>query len=93
MLGLGLATHTPVAGSPAIEVADVDGVKLAGLVLDAGPVKSPVLLRVGGKDSRENHRDNPIFLHDIFCRVGGPGAGAVDTCVEINSSQIVGDYP
>lgn len=92
VLGLGLPTLTPVNGTPAIEVSDVDGVKLAGLLLDAGPTTSPTLLRVGERNCHANHRRNPVFLHDIFCRVGGHGPASAECSVEINSSQVVGDH-
>ena len=44
VLGLGLATLLPEGGAKAIVVADVPGVVLAGLLIDAGPVMSPVLV-------------------------------------------------
>ena len=47
VLGLGLPTLVPNNGIVAMSVADVKGVKLAGLMFDAGPMNSPVLLEVG----------------------------------------------
>lgn len=47
LLGLGLATLIPTNGNAAIEVADVDNVRIAGLVLQAGQKKSPSLLTWG----------------------------------------------
>ncbi len=41
VLGLGLATIIPDNGVTAMKVADVDGVRLAGFLIDAGPVNSP----------------------------------------------------
>lgn len=41
VLGLGYATLIPQNGVTALKVADVDGVRLAGLLLDAGPENSP----------------------------------------------------
>lgn len=41
VLGLGLATIVPDNGVTAMKVADVDGVKLAGFLIDAGTVNSP----------------------------------------------------
>ena len=37
-------------GTPALVISDVDGVKVAGLIFDAGPVQSPSLLQVGTAD-------------------------------------------
>merc|ERR1712166_690943 len=47
LLGLGLATLVPLNGTPAIEVADVPGVRVAGILLQAGPVTSRALMTVG----------------------------------------------
>ena len=47
VLGLGYATLVPQTGQEAITVADVGGVQIAGLIVDAGPVNSPVLFRMG----------------------------------------------
>ena len=56
VLGLGFPTLVPDNGVVAMSIADVPGVKLSGLMFDAGPVNSPVLLRVGTPNS---HRSNP----------------------------------
>ena len=47
VLGLGLATLVPQHGNAAMIVTPNQGVKLSGLIVDAGPVNSPVLLSVG----------------------------------------------
>ena len=47
VLGLGMATLVPQRGNAAMIVVPNDGVKLSGLIVDAGPVNSPVLLSVG----------------------------------------------
>jgi hypothetical protein len=39
ILGLGIPSLVPTKGQPAIAVADVEGVTIAGLILDAGAVK------------------------------------------------------
>jgi hypothetical protein len=52
-------------------VADVTGVKLAGLMLDAGPVSSPVLLRVGTGNAHKSDLADPTTLSDVFFRIGG----------------------
>lgn len=51
VLGLGFPTLVPSRGTASVLVADVPGVRLAGLLLDAGPVNSPVLLQVGARRS------------------------------------------
>lgn len=92
VLGLGLATLRPTTGLPAMQVADVDGVKLAGLLFEASPRNSPVLLRVGTAGQHRSHSNNPISLHDLFFRVGGAGVGKADRCLEINSDDVIGDH-
>jgi hypothetical protein len=47
VLGQGFATLVPQRGNPAMIVVPNRGVKLSGLIIDAGPVTSPVLLSVG----------------------------------------------
>jgi hypothetical protein len=49
VLGLGFATLIPTNGNAALETASVPGIKLSGLIVDAGPVNSRVLVQVGGR--------------------------------------------
>src|SRR5205807_8821325 len=44
LLGLGVPSLIPTKGVPILSAADVGGVKIAGLILDAGPVRSASLL-------------------------------------------------
>src|SRR5690606_13379417 len=71
---------------------DVDGVKVAGLTIDAGTTPSPTLMRVGPVGSSADHAINPTSLHDVFCRIGGGFPGSADGCMEINSHQVIGDH-
>jgi hypothetical protein len=91
VLGLGYPTFRVEQGTPAIVVSDVDGIKLCGLLLEAGIIESPVLLEVGAPGSSASHANNPILLHDIFCRSGGAVAGAATVFITINSNNVVGD--
>ena len=43
ILGLGFPTLQPTAGNDAMDVADVDGVKIAGILFDAGTTNSAAL--------------------------------------------------
>jgi hypothetical protein len=56
VLGLGFATLVPDRGFPAMTVEDAPGVKLAGLLIDAGPHSSPVLMQIGDDDRHGHHR-------------------------------------
>jgi hypothetical protein len=92
VLGLGLATFIPDNGIVAMSVSDVAGVKIAGLLFDAGSTNSPVLVEVGPTGSSANNSANPISLHDVFFRVGGAGAGRATTSLVINSNYVIGDH-
>jgi hypothetical protein len=56
VLGLGFPTLVPDGGVTPMTVADVNGVRLAGLLFDAGSITSPVLLQVGPGGSTASHR-------------------------------------
>ncbi|WP_263172187.1 coagulation factor 5/8 type domain-containing protein [Streptomyces sp. SCSIO ZS0520] len=92
VLGLGLATLTPAGGAAALTVADVDGVKIAGILVDANEQSSPVLLVVGPEGADADHAANPTSLHDVFCRVGGRHAGRADVSLAINSNHVICDH-
>ena len=92
VMGLGFATLKPVKGTAAIETADEGGIEIAGLLIDAGPASSPVLVRIGPDGSRRRHEANPIFLHDVFFRVGGAGAGKAGVNLLVNSSDTIIDH-
>ncbi|MEU7939332.1 discoidin domain-containing protein [Microbispora bryophytorum] len=92
VLGLGYATLIPDNGVVAMNVADVDGVKIAGLLLDAGTVNSPVLLRVGPDGASASHAGNPISIQDVFFRIGGAGPGSATTSLVVNSDNTIIDH-
>nr|WP_319509988.1 coagulation factor 5/8 type domain-containing protein [uncultured Draconibacterium sp.] len=92
LYGLGLATLIPVEGNMAIEVADVDGVTLAGLIIDTAEKTSPTLVQVGPPNTNLNHANNPTFLYDLFFRVGGAHIGRALNCLEINSNNVYADH-
>jgi hypothetical protein len=93
VLGLGLATLVPDTGLPTITTADVDGVKLAGLLIDAGPVNSPVLVEIGPPGSDRDHAADPTSLHDVFFRVGGGATtGRATVSLRVNSNHVLGDH-
>jgi hypothetical protein len=92
VLGLGLATLLAEGGTKLLTVADVPGVTIAGLFLDAGPTNSPVLMEVGPRGSATDHASDPTLLSDLFFRVGGAAVGNATTCLEINSRHVLGDH-
>ncbi|WP_209445496.1 RICIN domain-containing protein [Streptomyces roseochromogenus] len=92
VLGLGLATFVPDNGITAMTVADVDGVKIAGLLFDAGTISSKTLLEVGPAGSTASHAADPASLHDVYFRVGGAGVGKAATGLVVNSGNVIGDH-
>jgi hypothetical protein len=92
VLGLGLATIIPDNGVTAVKVADVDGVRLAGFLIDAGPVNSPTLLEVGPQGASADHAANPTTVQDVFIRIGGAGPGKATTSMVVNSDDTIIDH-
>jgi hypothetical protein len=96
VLGLGHATLTAVNGAVPLAVADVPGVVIAGVTIDAGTVESPVLLQVGRKrgnaSPRLNDPSNPTTLSDVYFRVGGPHVGKANVALEVNSDNVLIDH-
>ena len=100
VLGLGLATLVPQEGNAAMKVAAADGVMLSGLLFDAGPENSPVLLEVGSGHDRgnqvnrgegDNAAGDPTTLSDVFFRIGGAAAGKATTSLVVNSDNAILD--
>ncbi|MGW8330428.1 RICIN domain-containing protein [Streptomyces sp. NPDC055897] len=92
VLGLGLATLVPDNGITAMNVADVDGVNLAGLLIDAGTTNSQALMRIGQSGATARHGADPTSLHDVFFRIGGAGVGKATQSLVVNSSDVIGDH-
>jgi len=91
VLGLGYATLQPANGIPALVVDDVDGVKLGGVLIEAGATSAPTLVQIGEAGARVSHAADPICLWDLCCRAGGAQAGKADCLLTINSHDTVGD--
>ncbi len=95
VLGLGHATLTAVDGAVPLTVADRPGVVIAGVTIDAGPVSSPVLLRVGTRNgnngSKKSDPLDPTTISDVYFRVGGPHVGKADVTLEVNSDNVLID--
>ncbi|WP_410636639.1 RICIN domain-containing protein [Amycolatopsis sp. cmx-4-83] len=92
VLGLGIATLVPDNGITAMTVDDVDGVKVAGLLIDAGTTNSATLMQVGPAGSSANHAADPTSLHDVFFRIGGAAVGKATNSLVVNSSNVIGDH-
>jgi hypothetical protein len=81
VLGLGMATLVPQTGNPAMIVVPNTGVKLSGLIIDAGPVNSPVLLSVGTPGP--SSASDPDLIQDVFFRIGGAATTPVSATVSL----------
>lgn len=92
VLGLGYPTLVPDNGATAMKVADIDGVRLAGFLIDAGPVNSATLLEVGPEGASADHAANPTTVQDVFIRIGGAGPGKATTSMVINSNHTLIDH-
>ncbi|GIF48122.1 F5/8 type C domain-containing protein [Asanoa ferruginea] len=92
ILGLGLATIQADNGSVGMKIADVNGVKVGGIMFEAGATNSPVLMEVGPPGSSADHAANPVSLHDVFFRIGGPGVGRATNTLTVNSDDVIGDH-
>jgi hypothetical protein len=85
VLGLGFATLVPEHGNAAMIVASNVGVRLSGLIIDAGPVDSPVLLSVGvpGLGASAGAAADPDAIQDVFFRIGGAETTPVSANVSL----------
>ena len=92
VLGLGLATLVPQHGNAALVATPNRGVKLSGLIVDAGPVNSPVLVSVGLPGAAGNGAD-PDVIQDVYFRVGGAETTPTSASVSLldNASDSVID--
>jgi hypothetical protein len=93
VMGLGFATLVPQHGNAAMIVAANTGVKLSGLIVDAGPVNSPVLLSVGVPGLGAGTAANPDTIQDVFFRIGGAETTPVSATVSLldNASNSIID--
>jgi len=92
VLGLGFPTLVPQHGTAAMRVLSGRGVKLSGLIFDAGPQNSPVLLQLGGPlAGRTGSPADPSLVQDVFFRIGGATAGSATTSLAVNSSDVILD--
>nr|WP_082115397.1 chitobiase/beta-hexosaminidase C-terminal domain-containing protein [Lentzea aerocolonigenes] len=92
VLGIGYATIVPQNGVTAMQVADVDGVRIKGILFDAGTTLSNSLLTVGPSGSSASHEANPTTLQDVFFRVGGAVPGKATNSLVVNSNNTIIDH-
>jgi hypothetical protein len=92
VLGLGFPTLIPTNGNAAMTATRAKGVQISGVIFDAGPVNSPVLLQLGSGHARsDNDASDPSALSDVFFRIGGAQAGRATTSLVVNSDNVILD--
>lgn len=84
LLGLGYATLVSSNGNAVVTVGDVDNVRLAGFLMQAGPTTSDALLVWGTDAGYAGDADAPGLMSDVFARVGGPDEVEVSTDVMVH---------
>jgi Pectate lyase superfamily protein len=91
VLGLGMATLVPQQGNAALVAVSNSGVKVSGLIIDAGPVNSPVLMSVGTPGP--GNASDPDLIQDVFFRIGGAETTPVSATVSLldNASNSIID--
>jgi hypothetical protein len=91
IMGLGMPSLTPDDGTAVMRIGNVDGVKVSGLIVDAGGRESQSLVEVGNGPSDNSHAGDPTSLQDVFFRIGGPWKGKARTTLVVNSSDVILD--
>lgn len=99
VIGLGFATLIPQHGGVAMQTRSVPGIKLSGMIFDAGPVNSPVLLQLGGQGRQgvstgqpvSTDPNDPTLVQDVFFRIGGAEPGMATTAMVVNDSNTILD--
>jgi len=95
VLGIGFPTLIPQNGNPSLWVTSDNGVLISGIIFDAGPKNSPVLLQVGNRWGREGNghhgSSDPSGVYDVSFRIGGAEAGSATVSLVVNSDDAILD--
>ncbi len=91
ILGIGFPTLIPQNGVTTMAVSDVNGVRIKGLLFDAGTTNSAALLTVGTAGSAARHASDPISVQDVFFRIGGDIAGKAAASLVVNAYDTIVD--
>ncbi|MFZ0581260.1 MAG: glycosyl hydrolase family 28-related protein [Candidatus Acidiferrales bacterium] len=94
VLGIGFPTLIPQNGNPSMIVLGSKGDLLSGMIFDAGPKNSPVLLSFGSPLSFlfDGHAAaDPSAIQDVFFRIGGAEAGKATVSLLVNSNDAILD--
>lgn len=93
LLGIGYATLkiSDENSDAALKVGDVDGVRVADILIDAG--KYSKNMAVIGTENGSEHREDPTVLSNLYFRIGGVENvhTQTDTALVIHSDDVIGD--
>ena len=92
VLGIGYPTIVNDSGVNAMQVANVDGVRIKGLLFDAGTTNAAAQLTIGTAGNSTSHAGNPVSIQDVFFRIGGQFAGKITTSLIVNSYDTLIDH-
>ncbi|WP_245594301.1 hypothetical protein [Actinospica robiniae] len=91
VLGMGIATLVSNGGNTILSTADVNGIRIAGLLFDAGTTNTATLVQIGPTGSSASHASDPTVLSDVFVRIGGATVGQASESLLVNSNNVIGD--
>lgn len=94
VLGIGFPTLVPQNGNVSMSALSQRGVLISGILFDAGPKNSPVLLEVGSFLSLifgDGSANDPSAIQDVFFRIGGATAGSATVSLLVNSNNAILD--
>lgn len=94
VLGLGFPTLIPQNGNASMRVLSSRGVEVSGIIFDAGPQNSPVLLQAGTILSLlgdPGAAADPSAYQDVFFRIGGAEAGSATVSMIVNVNSAILD--
>jgi len=90
VLGLGFATLIPQRGNAALVALPNNGVKISGLIIDAGAADSPVLLSLGS--GGRGAASDPDLVSDVSFAIGGAQLGKADVSfLDLAPNSIIDD--
>jgi hypothetical protein len=92
ILGIGYPTIVNDSGVNTMQIADVDGVRIKGLLFDAGTTIANAQLTVGTAGNTTSHAANPVSIQDVFFRIGGQFAGKIVNSLIVNSYDTIIDH-
>jgi hypothetical protein len=92
VLGIGYPTIVNDGGVVAMQVANVDGVRIKGILFDAGTTAANAQMIVGTAGNTTSHAGNPVTLQDVFFRVGGQFAGKTINSLIVNANDTIIDH-